>query len=225
MSLPDNPITRGEVFLNAVANNDASGLPAPITRQEEYLAAIASGDASNIPASPVTREEQYLDYIAQNGGGGGGGSDTLFDCTWLKEYGSLAEINGNTVTFSSGGSSHYVTISSPANIDRSRRIGAGHTVTIAIEVKAVSLYISLNGGTGTTTQSGNLWTVQANGIAYTNKTGKTILTFIPSGDTAGIKIFAGNQTSDFNTATGTIEITGLKYDNTLIFGDVTPPSA
>ena len=156
---------------------------------------------------------------------GGGGADTFFDCGWIKEYGALAEIDSNTVTFSSGGNSHYVTISCPANIDRGRFIRAGHTVTIAIEVKEVSLYISLNGGTATTTQSGNLWTVQGNGLAYTNKTGKTILTFTPTGDSSGIKIFAGNQNSDFNSATGTIEITGLKYDNTLIFGDVTPPSA
>lgn len=72
MALPDNPTTRGEVFLSAVANKDASGLPAPITRQENYLAAIASGDSSGIPEEPITREEQYLDYIAKNGGGGGG---------------------------------------------------------------------------------------------------------------------------------------------------------
>jgi len=49
MSLPENPQSRGEVFLNAIATGSSSDLP-----------------------TPQSREEQYLDYIAQNGGGGGG---------------------------------------------------------------------------------------------------------------------------------------------------------
>lgn len=47
----------------------------PITRKEEYLNAIATGDPSGLP-DPITREEVYLDYIAENGGGGGGGDVT-----------------------------------------------------------------------------------------------------------------------------------------------------
>ena len=68
----------------------------PVTREEVYLDAIATGDASGIPAYPVTREEMYLDAIAKNGGGGGGGSgggvlvchmstvgeDEVLDKTW-----------------------------------------------------------------------------------------------------------------------------------------------
>lgn len=45
-------------------------LPSPVTREEIYLNAIANGDSSNLP-TPETREEVYLDYIAKNGGGGG----------------------------------------------------------------------------------------------------------------------------------------------------------
>lgn len=63
----------------------------PVTRGEQYLNAIAIGDNSGIPAEPVTREEMYLDYIAKNGGGGGssGGGVLVFtdnngvlDHTW-----------------------------------------------------------------------------------------------------------------------------------------------
>ena len=42
----------------------------PITRQETYLDAIANG-TTEVP-EPITREEQYLAWIALNGGGGGG---------------------------------------------------------------------------------------------------------------------------------------------------------
>ncbi len=73
MALPDTPLTRGEVYLNAIAN-ESSDVPTPITREEQYLNAIAKGDTSGLPAAPLTRTEQYLDYIAQNGGGGGGGN-------------------------------------------------------------------------------------------------------------------------------------------------------
>lgn len=48
MSLPNEPNTRLEMYLNGIA------------------------DGGQIPAEPKTRLEMYLDYIAQNGGGGGG---------------------------------------------------------------------------------------------------------------------------------------------------------
>ena len=46
----------------------------PITRQETYLDAIANG-TTEVP-EPITREEQYLAWIALNGGGGGTGEVT-----------------------------------------------------------------------------------------------------------------------------------------------------
>ena len=69
MALPNTPLTRGEVYLDAIAN-DSSDVPTPLTRDEQYLYAIAKGDTSGIPSAPLTRTDQYLDYIAQNGGGG-----------------------------------------------------------------------------------------------------------------------------------------------------------
>lgn len=59
------PVTREEIYLDAIATGDASGIPSlPVTRKEVYLDAIATGDASGIPSYPVTREERYLDAIA-----------------------------------------------------------------------------------------------------------------------------------------------------------------
>lgn len=45
----------------------------PQSRSEEYLNAIATGSTSNLP-EPESRMDAYLDYIARNGGGGGGSS-------------------------------------------------------------------------------------------------------------------------------------------------------
>lgn len=45
----------------------------PQTREEMYLNAAATGNTSGIPAQPYTRKEMYLDAIARNGGGGGSG--------------------------------------------------------------------------------------------------------------------------------------------------------
>ena len=67
-----DPVTREEQYLNAIAENDASGIPpVPYTREEIYLDAIATGDTSGLPDHPYTREEMYLDYIARHSGGGG----------------------------------------------------------------------------------------------------------------------------------------------------------
>lgn len=55
MSLPDNTESRGE----------------------QYLRAIATGSTSGLPPFPQSRMEEYLDYIAKNGGGGGSGGGVL----------------------------------------------------------------------------------------------------------------------------------------------------
>ncbi len=46
----------------------------PITRKEMYLSAIA-GNSSKVPEYPITREEQYLAAILKKGGSGGGTTD------------------------------------------------------------------------------------------------------------------------------------------------------
>lgn len=60
-----------------MSDNTNNGFPVPeepLTREEEYLSAIAGVTASTeIPEKPLTRVEAYLDKIVENGGGGGGG--------------------------------------------------------------------------------------------------------------------------------------------------------
>ena len=121
MSLPDYPITREEIYLNAIITGgeislvpiarkeiyfnailteDASDLPAPVTRKEQYLNAIANSDTSNIPAYPITREEQFLAAIAT-----GDTSDLPIPVTREEQYlfewagGSYAIFTGSIARF------------------------------------------------------------------------------------------------------------------------------
>lgn len=51
-------ITRKEMFMDAAAKGDASGLPVPVTREEMYLYIKASGDTAGI-LEPITRREIF----------------------------------------------------------------------------------------------------------------------------------------------------------------------
>ena len=66
-----NSITREEILLNSIANEQNSNL-SPITREEQYLSYIA-GETNSLPSKPITRKEMLLDKIAKNGISGGGG--------------------------------------------------------------------------------------------------------------------------------------------------------
>ena len=51
-------ITRKEMFMDAAAKGDVSGLPVPVTREEMYLYIKASGDTTGI-LEPITRREIF----------------------------------------------------------------------------------------------------------------------------------------------------------------------
>lgn len=52
------PITRKEMFMDAAAKGDTTGLPVPVTREEMYLYIKASGDTTGI-LEPITRREIF----------------------------------------------------------------------------------------------------------------------------------------------------------------------
>lgn len=60
------PKTRKETYLAKAAGDDVS-IPSPITREEVYLNALATGEAEGLP-DPVTREEVFLKAAAEGGG-------------------------------------------------------------------------------------------------------------------------------------------------------------
>ena len=92
MSLPDNPQSRSEQYLNA----------------------IATGDNSGLPASPESRMDQYLDYIAKNGGGGSGGGVLVAHMGEVQEVvltGTLPNVSGYAWRSEMSGTlQYYVTI-------------------------------------------------------------------------------------------------------------------
>lgn len=69
-------------------------LPYPMSKEEIYLNAIATGDADDLPY-PMSKVEQFLYFIAINGGGGGGGSYILPTATPLVKGGIKV---GDTLT-------------------------------------------------------------------------------------------------------------------------------
>ncbi len=90
----EQPITREEQYLSAIADSSGTLPDAPVTREEMFLAAIAGADV--IPPDPVTRKEAYLKAILDSGGGGGGGST---DWTSLEVYmGSYASSTNYSLT-------------------------------------------------------------------------------------------------------------------------------
>lgn len=67
--MANEPITREEMLLNAVATGEAANLD-PITREEMFLAKLGGADV-NTP-TPITRKEQFLQKAIESGGTGGG---------------------------------------------------------------------------------------------------------------------------------------------------------
>lgn len=72
----------------------------PYTRDEMYLNAIATGDSSGVPATPYTRKEMYLEAIAKGGGGSSGGGVLVvnideeysaLDKTWQEIHDAIAQ--------------------------------------------------------------------------------------------------------------------------------------
>lgn len=80
----------------------------PLTRKEMYLNSAAGGSGT-IPETPLTREEQYLDAIAKNGGGSSSGGVLVVHDIYDEQTGTetldktLQEIydamSGGTVVF------------------------------------------------------------------------------------------------------------------------------
>ena len=69
--MQNEPITRQEILLNAVATGDVANLE-PITREEMFLAKLGGADVTT--PTPITRKEQFLQKAIESGTSGGGGT-------------------------------------------------------------------------------------------------------------------------------------------------------
>lgn len=100
--MENEPITRQEMLLNAVATGEAANLD-PITRKEMFLAKLGGADV-NTP-TPITREEWFLQKAIENGGSGGSGCGTGDNVIWVG--GSTSDGVANSVV--GNGIIRYVT--------------------------------------------------------------------------------------------------------------------
>ena len=93
MSLPNEPLTRTEQYLNRTATGSGTIPDEPLTRAEQYLNKIATG-SGDTPEQPLTRMEQYLDYIAENGGGGVDPGDIVLRTLTVSQNGTTNAPSG-----------------------------------------------------------------------------------------------------------------------------------
>ena len=100
--MENEPITRQEMLLNAVATGESANLD-PITRKEMFLAKLGGADV-NTP-TPITREEWFLQKAIENGGSGGSGGGTGDNVIWVG--GSTSDGVANSVV--GNGIIRYVT--------------------------------------------------------------------------------------------------------------------
>lgn len=65
--MANEPITREEILLNAVATGEQANIK-PITREEMFLAKLSGADVQT--PNPITRQEMFLQKIIDQSGGG-----------------------------------------------------------------------------------------------------------------------------------------------------------
>lgn len=166
--------------------------------------------------------------MGQAAGGGGSGAKQLWGSGWINTYDSYVEIDGNTITMKSGSTSHSVNIGPPAEYNHDRRFVTGDTLKIAITVKAVDAMVGvyMDNGTGYTVSSATgLFTI-SNKNAKATQAGSDVLTFSRTASYGQLWIKpysdSGSASAD---ASATVEVTGMEYNGTLIYGSVTPPNS
>ena len=201
MALPDNPLTRGEQYLNRIATGGGT-----------------------IPDEPLTRMEQYLDYIAKNGsGGGGGGSVTALKQTLLNLlipilrqglYGTDQEAAISALETALGGTPPVQTcvitnnLTNVANSNDVTAINSGTAYTATLtpaEGMAMQTVTVTMGGVDVTAS------VYSNGtISIASVTGNIVITAVAE---SMIETVAGVMTAGFISANGT-ESDSTSYKHT-----------
>ena len=161
-----------------------------------------------------------------------GTDSALENSKWLRAYEAYTSISGNasssSVELKSGSTAHRIDIAPPYDLVPDGYFHEGDEFVIAFTMDAVSPRISVNmqnASNGTATSATGLMTV-SNMNTYALTTGSDVVTFhITTSYCQTLYILAvaagGNSST---SASGKITITGMKYNGTLIFGSVTPPS-
>jgi len=171
-----------------------------------------------------------VSYLMGNTVGGGGGEEkSLFSSGWIQKYDNVVTVDGNTINLNAGSTSHSLYLAPPANVNKNNRFNQGDVWVVAITVKEVSGRFSMgvNASTSTTVSSAKgLFTADQYGNAYTNETGDDVLTFTTTGSYNANYILSPGTSggSSSSSAKAVVEITGMSFNGTVIFGSVTPPN-
>lgn len=159
------------------------------------------------------------------GDGGGGVPGSLAECGWAYNIKSKTTVSGNIVTFPSRDLSGYLAIRPPV----AQKWAAGDIFEIAIKVvesyRRTYIYVdsttnaSVQSKTGLFSRLSPSW---SSVITDADETGEDVLTFIYKGNSNFMKFHpVPINTTERNTYSyGTIEITGMKFNGTLIYGKV-----
>lgn len=152
------------------------------------------------------------------GGNGGGGSGTLEESGWVKQIEGSATVSGNRITLSSGNVTHSVRLAPP---DASFAVGDELVVALTVVENWQQLNIS---GMGTSKANMTITTgfVQRSTYnEYCRGTGNDVITWTMK-KTSNYFYFSPvtNTSGGSEDAYATIDITGIKYNGTVIFGKV-----
>lgn len=165
--------------------------------------------------------------LGKAAGGGGGGGKTLQSSGWVKSYDAFAEIDGNVVTLKSGSTSHDLRVAPPSLVRGSARFEPGDVFVIAFTVKEVSGRAALNmtNSSNWTAESATALMTVSGGNTYTKETGSDVLTFTFSATsswTAELNFHPSKASdgSSYANSSAVIEVTGMKFNGTVIFGKV-----
>lgn len=166
-----------------------------------------------------------LSALMAGDGGGGGVPGSLAECGWAYKIYSKTTVSGNIVTFPSKDLSGYLAIRPPV----AKKWVAGDIFEIAIKVTESHqrTYIYVDSTTNASVQSKTglfspLSAGWSSAITDADATGEDVLTFTYKGNSNFMRFqpVPTNTTERNSDSYGTIEITGMKFNGTVIYGKV-----
>lgn len=157
--------------------------------------------------------------------GGGGVPGSLETSGWCVVNGK-ATVTGNNANMPAGTTATRIDISPPVNVSSGSNhyFYSGDKLEMAIKVTAVSnrcSFGSYDDSKGTAKSKTGLFTFTSNTQGYTTQIGSDVITWEFTGTERYIRLFpAGNSGGTSSAAYASVEITGIKFNGTVIYGKV-----
>lgn len=154
------------------------------------------------------------------GNGGGGGSGTLESSGWVKELAGTAAVSGNAIDIPAGNVNSAVALANPGGA-----FVSGDELVIAVTTKSMlkrlNVYLISTPRNASWSCVNNLYKQQNYGSIYTISIGSDTITWNFTGNITQVSIYPATTTgSTSQNAYATLDITGIKYNGTVIYGTV-----